>query len=929
MEAFRKTCPSCTTSLPEGEIDLNYCPCCGVFLKLANAQHESIAPAPLPPEELPQHIGPYTILRPIARGGMGEVYLAYDPLCRRKVALKRIRTDLKNRELLYKRFLREAHLTSQLTHPGIVPIYTIHHEGEELYYTMPFVEGRTLKQILKDSRRQQESEQGSIKSLVPVFMGVCQAVAYAHHRGVIHRDLKPENIMVGAYGEVYILDWGLAKQFQETEEEGAIEELQQGDLTAIGKIFGTVAYMAPERALGHPASTLSDIYSLGVILYEILTLNLPFQRENIKTFRKQLQGERLINPAKVAPYRNVPRQLARMAQRALRPRMTERYGQVEEMIHELEGYLQGRSDWFQIATVDLNNRDDWEFQEAVYLTEDLFLTGSEAGGGWVSMALSRESFPGNIRLFIRVVIKEEGEGVGFMVKVPEASQREHLNNGYFLFLGSDKRPGVHLHRSAVQVAGLPHLFLARGKPHDIEIEEVDGALRVTVDGELVCSHVSYLPLAGTHIGIFSADDAFVIEEFRVYVGSYSIKVDCLAIPDAFLAAGDYRHALSEYRRIAYSFPERDEGREAQFRAGITLLEQAKKDHLSETYDLALEEFAKLANTPGAPLEYLGKSLVYRAQGEMEEEAKCFDLAFRKYRHHPLLPLLEEQLIYLLHASSRTDRQAAYRFLLIIAQHLPKIWEDPDIQRIIEGLEQNWEHLPFFSPSLERSHVAAQLAFWLARPLTLLELKDACPDASFALIELGALDLVTPLDPIIALAHQENVLSALKALPKTAETRLLVYLSDLALKNGERGVVPLLLERAPLSGALKIRDIWADLLEDRWQQAGEKLHTFPLDKLQHETSLIHTLFGCWLANTEGEEIAGVHFEGVLDRPYPPSWSLLSHYLSGKISLEGQWGKGAFLWEKRQLFRPLHLSYHCLGEEKRALEFAALEKEQYIH
>src|SRR5262249_45126125 len=148
-----------------------------------------------------EKIGVYECTRLVGRGGMGEVFLAYDPVCEREVALKRIRTDLKNRKALKGRFLREAKTTSQLTHPGIIAIYPIYEEGDEIYYTMPYVEGKTLRQLLH------KEEEISIPSLLPIFKSVCQTIAYTHAKEIIHRDLKPENILVGNFGEVVILDW--------------------------------------------------------------------------------------------------------------------------------------------------------------------------------------------------------------------------------------------------------------------------------------------------------------------------------------------------------------------------------------------------------------------------------------------------------------------------------------------------------------------------------------------------------------------------------------------------------------------------------------------------------------------------------------------------------------------------------------------------
>ncbi|MCH9703790.1 MAG: protein kinase, partial [Chlamydiae bacterium] len=140
-------------------------------------------------------IGRYQILEVIGKGGMGEVVRAFDPICQREVAIKQIRKDIKKGQTLKSRFLNEAQITAQLTHPGVVSIYSIHEEDEELYYVMPYIKGENLKQILKAAH--QGSCEASIASLLPIFRTVCQTLSYAHSNGVIHRDIKPENILVG------------------------------------------------------------------------------------------------------------------------------------------------------------------------------------------------------------------------------------------------------------------------------------------------------------------------------------------------------------------------------------------------------------------------------------------------------------------------------------------------------------------------------------------------------------------------------------------------------------------------------------------------------------------------------------------------------------------------------------------------------------
>jgi serine/threonine protein kinase len=181
--------------------------------------------APPTAEEVLFTVDFYQVIKSIGKGGMGEVFLAYDPNYGRYLAIKRIRSDLIENKAIFNRFIKEARITSQLTHPAIIPIYAIRDEAEMAYYTMPYVEGDTLKQILiRTKKQQQQGEEldhigGSIPALMRIFLNVCQAVAYAHTKRVLHRDLKPENIIIGRFGEVFMLDWGLAQLIHSAPEE--------------------------------------------------------------------------------------------------------------------------------------------------------------------------------------------------------------------------------------------------------------------------------------------------------------------------------------------------------------------------------------------------------------------------------------------------------------------------------------------------------------------------------------------------------------------------------------------------------------------------------------------------------------------------------------------------------------------------------------
>ncbi|KAA0218556.1 hypothetical protein EDM80_00040 [bacterium] len=251
----------------------------------------------------------YTIKREFARGGQGRIMIARDNIVGREVALKELLPELQETAEsgtpatagvdtigVVERFLREAKVTGQLEHPNVVPVYEIgRRENGSLYYTMKFVRGQTMAERLRDidrlSQLTRDKRLALRLKLLEAFQGICNAVAFAHSRGVIHRDLKPQNIMVGDFGETVLLDWGLARVKGQDDKIGKQLTLlatnmlseslmrQNADgLTVDGTVFGTPHYMPPEQARADlkEIDEQSDVYSLGAILYEILTGAPPY-----------------------------------------------------------------------------------------------------------------------------------------------------------------------------------------------------------------------------------------------------------------------------------------------------------------------------------------------------------------------------------------------------------------------------------------------------------------------------------------------------------------------------------------------------------------------------------------------------------------------------------------------------------------------------
>lgn len=313
----------------------------------------------------------------VGRGAMGQVLRGYDLKLRREMALKV--THLPRQEMpreLLARFVEEAQITAQLEHPNVVPVHDLGLDPEgRAYFSMKLVRGRALDVIL-EQRREGDPEtlaEFGLRRLLEVFLQVCQALEYAHARGVIHRDLKPANVMVGDFGEVAVTDWGVAKLLEELESPhevvstkaeaipsgttGSVPPPEGEERTSIipsvtsvrattkawetqhGTVLGTPQYMSPEQAKGLPIDDRTDIYSLGVMLYEILCGTVPFDHDDPSLVMKRVVLETPRRPSEIEP--SVPLALETLVMRLLAKEPDERTLTLPEIRAHVRNYIEG------------------------------------------------------------------------------------------------------------------------------------------------------------------------------------------------------------------------------------------------------------------------------------------------------------------------------------------------------------------------------------------------------------------------------------------------------------------------------------------------------------------------------------------------------------------------------------------------------------
>ena len=282
----------------------------------------------------------------IGEGGMGKVLRIFDTHLGRNIARKELHQSFMHQKSrggtsIQQRFLREARITAQLEHPGIVPVYEVGEDADgTMYYTMQELTGRTLQDALKECNSLKERMQ-----LMGHMVDFCQAIGFAHSKGIIHRDIKTENVMIDVHGQTIVLDWGLAKSISDTEEiDSSLTSTPMfSGKTSIGVVMGTPSYMSPEQAVGdiHTMDATTDVWSLGIVLFELITGRLPFADQNTMVLLENICKEDVPDVSDIEP--KASKALCAILEKALQKSPSDRYQNAALLAQDLEAWYLGGS----------------------------------------------------------------------------------------------------------------------------------------------------------------------------------------------------------------------------------------------------------------------------------------------------------------------------------------------------------------------------------------------------------------------------------------------------------------------------------------------------------------------------------------------------------------------------------------------------------
>jgi serine/threonine-protein kinase len=888
-----------------------------------------------------------------------------------------------------RRFILEAQITAMLQHPSILPVYHFSEQGEEVFYTMRPVEGRSLAELIRSMARDptEGCREWTVAHLIRIFLQVASAMAFAHSRGVIHGDLKPANIMIGRFEEVVILDWGVAAVAQATSHskpKSASEVSRSpGESAEHSRVVsGTPRYLAPELLSGEQRSAQSDIFALGVILYELLALRPPWEGRTVAelVMVKDLPP----SPISVQPFRNIPHRLVSVMNRALERNPSKRYPTVESFAHDVAETTEGRGTW----VCERRTTQPWAWSRIggegrttrLGDTTVLRSTGRRNSFQFVlegpfsgNLRVSFEMNPARGRHHLGVVLSAAGKA--------DSSPRQ----GYSLAVLAGNGATLSLLRNGRDVAGAANPQPEPGNWTRVVAQRIDNRISLLINELEVYSYVDPIPLTGSHLALAGRSSSGVsIRNFQVASGGANSTLSCLAVPDAFFNRQLFDIAVEEYLRIARSMTGTAEGRVAALRACLSAVEAARAEPDLDLRAVRLEEFRtvlrELAASDRACLFELAAAIVACERSQPIGERILLNSALTSFPEDPQRSVVQEWILTRLHGALQQDRLAVAQLAPLALQFsMDASGGRRLIRNLIRRVRRDWE-----MPSLLESRLHDQMddltaraeallffGFWSAQPLVingairdlaghaLLEPRHVV-DGLFALMELDAPDLAAEVldwakhrfGPEFKLAP--SFLAACSASLCTLQRRLdlaenifATLVPDEAdrLYNGTR----LRLAYAQFSSgstAAALRTLrqvspgdffacehraWLYLLLGESDAAFAEVSPL-IEQGNHKRprDLCNFLY-CAALLGQGKTCLAREIAALLpDTEYPRTWTLGSYHLSGRLGGGdvNQYLLRAHPWERRQLGRHLALLAKIQDDAEGVAFWSGVAKESLV-
>jgi tetratricopeptide (TPR) repeat protein len=525
---------------------------------------------------------------------MGAVYRVKDRCLGREAALKL--THEEGDPALLERFLREAQITACLDHPGIPPVYEAGKtDSGQHFMVMKVIEGRTLKDHISEARRPQDEEE--LRELLRALVKVAEAVSYAHSQGIIHRDLKPENIMIGRFGEVLVMDWGLAKDLKEAkpnqrdqpgQKSFSPEELREVGLTLAGSLVGTPGYMAPEQLDGE-ALLKSDVFALGTILTELLTGRPAIAGGTPLEKISATSRGKILSPRELDP--GVSKELDALAQAALAEDVEERLESAEAFVEELKSYLSGQ----QLSTYDYS------------LSERFFRWSARRPGLIVSVGLGLLLLSSTVTLY-QAFRQSEQEKKRALGAADKATTREKNV------------------KEAFRKVGELEALIQRGAPKEMIEDSVKEALELGGEGyslllstAKICRHINEFVLFS--LASKAESQGKKVEAIERYneIEKYSTTFTWMYNNRGILfhQMGDKEKALKDYSKAI----ELDSKyATAYYNRGVLFAEIGDKERALKAYNKAIELDSKYAKA------YADRGVLFAEIGDKERALKAYNKA---------------------------------------------------------------------------------------------------------------------------------------------------------------------------------------------------------------------------------------------------------------------------------------------------------------